>query len=165
MVTVALFCFFIWGMVSIFIKFCGFVLQGLLPKPVVCDSELVWCWDKDPGAYTPDLDKDFDIRFSACMFRIKRQLPSFKLESHKKAVLDILEKQRNRLMWILNDLEKTMKIKCLSLGMLLVETNKGKDLVFKFYFGAETIEGTPVDISHKDITYSVDADGSIQVTS
>ena len=139
-----------------------FIIRSFLPKPDVCTSELIWHRDANPNANKPDLEKDFDVRFEACLLRIKMQLPLFELESHKKAILDILNQQKLRLTWILNELEKTMKVKCIFILILPLKPDKAKNLLFKICLNGETIEGKPINLSHKDIMYKIDLGGNVE---
>jgi len=139
-----------------------FIIRSLLPKPDICESELIWHWDPDINANKPDLEKDFDIRFEACLLRIKMQLPLFELETHKKAISNILNQQKYRLVWILNELEKTTKVKCIFLLILLLKPDKAKNLLFKICLSGETMEGKPIDLSDKNIMYKIDLAGNIE---
>ncbi|MBI5153204.1 MAG: hypothetical protein HZA36_01975 [Parcubacteria group bacterium] len=140
----------------------GFILKKLIPKPIQCESELIWHYDQDPNAYIPDLNKDFDARLDACIMRIKMLLPLFHLQTQRKTVLNLLDQQRYRVMWILNDLEKTMKIKCIFMSLLLI-TDKTKNLLLMFPPIGATTEGVVIDLSHKNILYKIDVEGNIEI--
>jgi len=137
-----------------------FIIRSFLPKPDTYESELIWHWD--PDANEPDLNKDFDARFEACLLRIKMRLPLSELETHKKAILDILNQQKYRLAWILNELEKTTKVRCLFLLILLFKPDETKNLLLKICLGGENIEGKHIDLSHKNIMYKIDLDGNVE---
>ncbi|MBI5421452.1 MAG: hypothetical protein HZA35_04065 [Parcubacteria group bacterium] len=138
------------------------IARQFMPKLTQCESELIWRCDPSVGTYEPDLEKDFDTRFESCLFRIKMSLPPFEFESHKNAVLTILNQQKYRLKWILNELENTIKVQCIFMTLVLA-TDRAKNLLLMVSLAGISLEKTAIDLSHKNIFYKIDVGGNIEI--